>query len=224
MRSDDNAANRGRRSTSLVPDPPARDGRGPAALGLTGLAMMAIALAALLLAGCAAGPDRPGPAAVGGRGREGAEAGGEGIGEGSGEGWRVEPVALLLGDLDADRDRVVTRAELERAWRDLFRAADSDAGGGVTPLEYQGWSAAVLGTPDAAPGRLAFDPNGDGRIEPAEFEAGLVAAFARADSDGDGRVLRSELVSYIRAPRPAGRQGGGPGGAPGGMPSRRPSI
>lgn len=60
MPSDDNAANRGRRGTSLVPDRTTRNGPVPVALGLTGAAMMAIALAALLLAGCAAGPGRPG--------------------------------------------------------------------------------------------------------------------------------------------------------------------
>lgn len=175
----------------------------PATLGLTGLSMMGLALVVLLLSACAGGPP-PGD-------REPDQARG---------GWQAAPVALLLVEVDADGDRVVSRPELEQALPNLFREADSDGSGGITPIEYRDWAVAVFGTEDAPPGRMAFDINGDGRIDPDEFTGTLTAIFAAADKDHDGRVSRADLVELVRVQQGGGGPGGKPGGS-GGRPPRR---
>lgn len=179
-----------------------------ATIGPTGLSMMGLALVVLLLSACAGGSP-PGEREPGDRDVDRARGG-----------WQAAPIALLLVEVDADGDRVVTRRELEQALPRLFEGADSDGSGGITPIEYRDWAVAVFGTEDAPPGRMAFDLNGDGRIDPGEFRGTLSAIFVATDKDHDGRIVRADLVELVRVQQTTGGPGGKPVGG-GGRPQRR---
>jgi uncharacterized membrane protein YgcG len=173
-------------------------------------ARLCIALAVLIMAGCAAQPPRGGP---GGPRRMPMAAGGK----------MARPAALLFVGMDADRDLVVTTAELTDGLAVEWKRADRDGNGALSAFEMADWCAAVLGDADAAPGRLSLDADVDGQVTHAEFDAGIRREFAAFDRNGDGRLERAELLTAAGG-RPGGGdgggadggRGGGPGGGPGG--------
>ncbi|WP_448658702.1 EF-hand domain-containing protein [Sphingomonas sp. CJ99] len=124
----------------------------------------------------------------------------------------AEPLALFLVGCDADRDAVVTRAELDAcAQSSLLPHLDRD-GMAAGYLSFGDWAERHLGDRNALPSPFGVDTDGDNRITPAEFAATLTAAFARMDRDSDGRLTRAELLTI--------RTTAGPGG-PGRPRSRR---
>jgi len=46
---------------------------------------------------------------------------------------------------------------------------------------------------------MSFDGDEDGSVSPAEFETGLTAAFAAADSDGDGQLTVFEQLDWVES-------------------------
>jgi EF hand len=142
----------------------------------------------------------------------------------------VAPEALLFLDFDADHDRRIERAELQRgidaSWADLAKG-----GATIGQIALRDWLDRALGTDEFDFSPVFFDSNLDGRIDKAEFTNGLNSRFAVLDRDNDGVVIRAELSHRALAPE-RGRGGGeglrtgGPGGGReggqgrGGPPSR----
>jgi hypothetical protein len=127
-------------------------------------------------------------------------------------GKMARPAALLFVGMDADRDLVVTTAELTDGLAVEWKRADRDGNGALSAFEMADWCAAVLGDADV-----------DGQVTHAEFDAGIRREFAAFDRNGDGRLERAELLTAAGG-RPGGGdgggadggRGGGPGGGPGG--------
>ena len=110
-------------------------------------------------------------------------------------GRSAPPMALLLAGFDKNLDALVTRDELKAGIAAAFAAADADGNGEIGLAELGVWAEKWLGSADARPGRFDFDSSGVDRITRAEFEAELTRRFAALDTDRDGVVARSELLT-----------------------------
>ncbi len=156
----------------------------------------------LALAACGGGPQRPPP----GGGAPGIPAASR----------VVAPEALLFLEFDADRDRRIERAELQRgidaSWADLAKG-----GATIGQIALRDWLDRALGTDEFDFSPVFFDSNLDGRIDKAEFTNGLSSRFTALDRDNDAVLTRAELSRRTLAPE-RGRAGGeGPrAGGPGG--------
>jgi hypothetical protein len=194
---------------------------------MTSKLCIALALAGALSAAACGG--RPQPPRMGGPG------GGPGGPGGGFSGLIAQPVALLFSDFDADRDRRVMRAEVDRGVDAAWLSLDRNGDGVASALEFADWAKVVMGSETATPGRIAMDADADGSLSSAEVRNGLLAEFDRLDSNDDDALDRSELVRMLerggmgmmgpegetfilRRGGPGGGQGGS-GGPGGGMPS-----
>lgn len=158
------------------------------------------AMACLGLAACATGG--AGPAAR--------------TGPGAGAAVIALPEAFLYIEADADGDRRLTKEE----WDGYVAAAWTAAAGGAEKIglvAVRAWLQAAVGTEEAG-GLVAFDPDFDGAVTQAEFAAALAGRFDRQDADGDGDLVRAELVRAApagpardRPQRPQARPEGAPG-------------
>lgn len=99
--------------------------------------------------------------------------------------------ALLLGDYDTNRDRLVSRAEFTagtaQAWANASKGAAK-----IGVIALQNWQSSVFGAADALP-RFAFDSDFDGEITEAKFTNGLNSRFSLLDANKDGQISRTEL-------------------------------
>lgn len=100
--------------------------------------------------------------------------------------------ARLLGQLDRDGDRAISREEARVMRDERFRLWDRDGDGAVSEAEM------VAVAQERIAARVAkmfarMDGNGDGRIERAELDAAGEARFERMDADGDGRASFQEI-------------------------------
>jgi Ca2+-binding EF-hand superfamily protein len=102
--------------------------------------------------------------------------------------------AFVILSADTDGDLITSRAELDGVLPTLFAAADADASGALSPLEFQAFAARYMGGELLGPFRLEFDRNVDNTITLEEFTAAFVARFDRYDGDEDATVSRVELV------------------------------
>ena len=100
--------------------------------------------------------------------------------------------------MDADRDGVVTRAEIEasqraaaaveaaRRNRALFAQLDADRNGQLSPVEF------ARATPpepvNAVPLITQYDSNRDGKVSQVEYRTVKLTRFDRIDTDKDGVV------------------------------------
>ncbi len=124
---------------------------------------------------------------------------------------RAQVSAKLDADyanLDADHDKKVTRAEVERRittennaelaaltrQRDeSFRKLDANNNGTITRAEFD--AVAVLPkvpVPNATPVLTRFDTNKDGSITVAEYRGPTLASFDSVDTNKDGTVSAAE--------------------------------
>ena len=191
----------------------------------------AAALAAgLIVSGCASGPPEGGPPDGGGPGGPG------GRGGMLQEPKIARPVALLFTGMDANRDLLVTRDELDAAIDAEFARADVDGSGVITGFEMIDWSKLVLGDGEALPDLRSMDTDMNYTVTPFEFATGLRHEFDRLDKNSDKVLTRAELLMDAptrmqgggggasgggQQPRGGGRGGGGgrgPGGGGGGSP------
>lgn len=122
--------------------------------------------------------------------------------------------ALLFVQFDADGDYATSRAEAETGaraeWGRVSGGSDK-----LTPIQFDTWSAKVLGGPNLGPYRLAFDSNVNNEITATEFTSAVLAKFEFWDKDKDGRVTRGEMVERLpdmRRPPESGPQGMPPRG------------
>src|SRR5690606_8082691 len=59
------------------------------------------------------------------------------------------PVAILITSFDADRDRVVTRAEFDAGVKASFALGDANGDGAISLIELSHWAEAELGSAGA---------------------------------------------------------------------------
>lgn len=126
-----------------------------------------------------------------------------------GGGRSEEPIrALMSADtmmfvgFDSDGDLSVSSAEIEAGLAREFARADASGDGQLQPLEFQNWSAAVLGGTQLGPFRLDFDRNVDNVITREEFDAEIRARVTDYDSNEDGVLSRAEFIRLVGQARP----------------------
>jgi hypothetical protein len=122
---------------------------------------------------------------------------------------RATFVAEMDGEfrkMDANGDKVVSKAELEASQRHaaaaaaaqrvrlLFKQLDEDSDGKLTAREFESLAATESqSVPNVLPMLERFDGNRDGRISLVEYRAATQANFDRMDADRDGVVSAAEL-------------------------------
>ena len=106
--------------------------------------------------------------------------------------------------MDADKNKIVTKAEIEQfqraagllrareAARALFVRMDTDKNGQLSFAEFER-SAITPPRPNPAPIFAQHDLNKDGRITLVEYRTAKLANFDRMDSDKDGIVSVAEM-------------------------------
>ncbi len=182
----------------------------------------------LALAGataCASGP--PGPP---GGGPPGESPGGR-PGGSLQEARIARPIAILFTGMDANRNLVLEKSELEVAIPQEFTRADVDGSGVLTGFEMADWCRLMLGDKEAQPDMRAMDTDINYTVTQQEFATALRHEFERMDKDENGMLTRVELLMDAPrnmmqhdggqgAPPGSGRRGGGPTGGrgPGGGP------
>lgn len=117
--------------------------------------------------------------------------------------------ATLIATCDADGDGVVTRAELDIC---IARSFARVAGGAPSfgYIGYGDWALRYLGDANALPSPFTVDANADNQITAAELTGYFDAAFARLDTNHDGRLTRAELITIRSGASdfgPPGRRG-----------------
>lgn len=125
------------------------------------------------------------------------------------------PLALAIAGFDRDGDMIVTRAEFNAGVERSFASGDKDHDGKLSLLELGDWSEVALGNRGALPGQFDFDTNGDDSISRDEFIGYFNARFAALDTNKNGALERSELVSFA-SPAPGRRERGRGHGTQGG--------
>ena len=116
----------------------------------------------------------------------------------------IQTMDAEFGKMDADKNKVVTKAEVEQSLRAaaalqararvraLFNALDSDKNGQLSAGEFDAM-AAVPPAPNANPVLAEADLDKDGRITLVEYRTEKLANFDRMDADKDGIVSIAEM-------------------------------
>jgi Ca2+-binding EF-hand superfamily protein len=123
------------------------------------------------------------------------------------------PFALAGGDgdkftkMDKDGDGKVTKTEHSSGAQDMFAALDANRDNIVTAAEMDAKKAdkpAAAGTVaalSAADKIKEIDKDGDGKLTSQEHSAGSEAMFARMDTNGDGSLSKEEFDAGHKAKR-----------------------
>ena len=114
------------------------------------------------------------------------------------------PLTMAIAAFDRDGDLKVSRNEFDWGVAKAFAGADRNGDDTLSLIEFGAWAEAALGNAGALPGRFDFDSNGDDKISRAEFRSLFAARFATLDSNKDGALIRSELVTFVDTPLPRG--------------------
>jgi Ca2+-binding EF-hand superfamily protein len=123
----------------------------------------------------------------------------------------MEPSAAVdeLLKQDTDGDGKVSLEETLAPERERFKEMDADGDGVVTGEEASAAFKARIppeilekmkagGMPEIGEVFLKrLDANGDGKVDPAEFEAPTAATFKVADADGDGFATKPEIEGFV---------------------------
>ena len=110
----------------------------------------------------------------------------------------VEPAAMMIAGCDADGDGRTSRDELHRCLARSFAAIDTAGTGKLGYIAFADWAERWLGDRTALPSPFETDADGDDKITLAELDAKFDAIFARLDTNRDGFLSRTELLT-IRA-------------------------
>ena len=165
-----------------------------------------LAVSALTLSACATKNDRRGPPDRGDRAERGDR-------PARSSGTFLQPIAVVFAGMDANNDKVISRAEMQGGVSSEWAAFDRSP----SAAYFSQWSLKNLGSTDAMPTFLSFDRDFNGVISQGEFAEQLERSFGRMDKNGDGRLERSEmLIAFNAAEGQRSRQGGEQGGRGGG--------
>jgi len=165
-------------------------------------ATLLLLAACLSLTACASSSDRRGPPSDSQRGERGDR-------PARTSGTFLQPAALLFSEMDLNKDKLTTRAEMltgiDSEWEDL--------GSNKSAVNFSAWSIKTLGSTDANPTFMSFDRDFNQVITKAEFSNQIERLFTRYDKNKDGAIERSEMVVSFEAPRGREQGRGGQGGA-----------
>ena len=106
----------------------------------------------------------------------------------------AEAVAVTIAGFDADSDARVTRAEVSTGIARSFGSSPS-----IGYIAFADWAERWLGDRNAVPSALEVDRDGDNRITLPELQERFDAIFVRLDTNKDGAIARSELLT-VRTP------------------------
>lgn len=140
--------------------------------------------------------------------------------------------------LDADRDGVISAAEIQQAAA-RFAKLDADGDGKLTEAEIrpafgggprrEGGPGGPGGPGGASPEEtvsmmMQFDKNGDGMLQKSEVPERMQGIFARGDANQDGVLTREELLQTAQkqSQQASASRGGGERRGPGGGERRGP--
>lgn len=116
----------------------------------------------------------------------------------------IQTMDAEFGKMDSDKNKLVTRAEVEQFQRSaaaikardtaraLFARMDTDRNGQLSIAEFER-TAITPAPPNAAPILAQHDLNKDGRITIVEYRTAKLANFDRMDADKDGIVSVAEM-------------------------------
>ncbi|ATY33320.1 EF-hand domain-containing protein [Sphingomonas psychrotolerans] len=107
----------------------------------------------------------------------------------------AEPVAMMIAAFDRDGDARVSRAEFDAGLRQSFDSIDTRSAGSLGYIGFSDWSERWLGDRNTLPSPFETDRDGDNRITWDELAARFALLFARFDSNKDGSLARSELLT-----------------------------
>lgn len=113
----------------------------------------------------------------------------------------IRPAALVFATFDTNGDYSVDQTELASGHAVTFTRADRDNSGYLSIIEIEAWRRNALGSTDAIPGRMAFDPNLDNRITKAEFGSAFSSLFRDSDTNEDGKLDFAEMVDVFDMPK-----------------------
>ena len=212
----------------------------------TKMMIFAVAITMCLAATVMAQP--PGGQRGGERGQRGGERGGPGGQRGGGDMGRMMQMMPVLAALDADKDGVISKSEINNAAAAL-RKLDKNGDGELDAEEMRpsrpeggrSRGGAPEGGPGGGPGGerggrsagaggmmdriMSQDKNQDGKLSKDEVDERMLPMFDRLDANSDGSIDKSEIEAA--AARMGGGRGGrgGPGGNQGGgQRPQRPSF
>jgi Ca2+-binding EF-hand superfamily protein len=126
----------------------------------------------------------------------------------------AEPVAMMIAAFDSDGDARVSRAEFDAGLRRSFDSIDTRKTGSLGYIAFSDWSERWLGDRNTLPSPFETDRDGDSRISWDELSARFALLFQRFDTNKDGALVRSELLTLRpqmfdrdRRGRPLGKPG-----------------
>jgi len=208
----------------------------------TKMMIFAVAITMCLAATVMAQP--PGGQRGGERGQRGGERGGPGGQRGGGDMGRMMQMMPVLAALDANKDGIISKSEINNAAAAL-RKLDKNGDGELDaeemrPSRPEGGRSRG-GAPEGGPGGerggrsagaggmmdriMSQDKNQDGKLSKDEVDERMLPMFDRLDANSDGSIDKSEIEAA--AARMGGGRGGrgGPGGNQGGgQRPQRPSF
>ncbi|MDG1511095.1 MAG: hypothetical protein P8R31_05315 [Mariniblastus sp.] len=182
------------------------------------------------------------------RGGPGGERGGPGGQRGGGDMGRMMQMMPVLAALDANKDGVISKSEINNAAAAL-RKLDKNGDGELDaeemrPTRSEGGRSRG-GAPEGGPGGergerggrsagaggmmeriMSQDKNQDGKLSKDEVDERMLPMFDRLDANSDGSIDKSEIEAAAARMGGGGRGGrGGPGGNQGGgQRPERPSF
>jgi hypothetical protein len=107
----------------------------------------------------------------------------------------AEPVAMMIAAFDRDGDALVSRAEFDTGLRHSFDSVDTRKTGSLGYIAFSDWSERWLGDRNTLPSPFETDRDGDNRITWDELAARFALLFTRFDTNKDGSLARSELLT-----------------------------
>jgi hypothetical protein len=107
----------------------------------------------------------------------------------------AEPVAVMIAAFDSDGDARVSRAEFDAGLRRSFDSVDTRKAGALGYIAFSDWSERWMGDRNTLPSPFETDRDGDSRITYDELGGRFALLFTRFDTNKDGAIARSELLT-----------------------------
>jgi len=122
---------------------------------------------------------------------------------------------LLIASFNRNDNYSIDQDEFTRGRDKAFEIADNNNDGQLSPFEMETWRTNALGSVDASPGNMYFDPDFNQLVSKQEFNVALGKIFQTSDKDGNGIISFDELVKIVERPTaPQGRTSRASGGRP----------